>query len=136
MQQIKKPTLMKAIPFLLISLSFLTGCVSARLARLPKPDGRYVPAIYATASASFSSDRSATLLKIAAKSDLTEAEQIYLLEVLRITGGFSDDQKNVLLALLRNGAVTPAAKKRMAEILPKLGLFSRDAKAVADALAG
>ena len=127
---------MKSTPLLLIILSFVTGCVSTRLAQLPKPEGQYAPAIYAAASVGFSSDRAATLRDIAGKSDITEAEQIYLLETLQITGGFSDDKKEVLLALLGNRAVTDATKRRMSEMLPRLGLFSSDAKAVADALAG
>lgn len=121
---------------LVVLLCVASGCVSARLAQLQKPDGRYSPAIYAAGSVSFSSDRSAALRDIAAKSDITEGEQIYLLEVLQITDGFSGDKKEVLLALLNNRAITNATKKRLAEILPSLGLFSSDAKVVVDALAG
>lgn len=128
---------MKSVAFLLIvGLSLVSGCMSARLGQLAKPEGRYTPAIYAAASVGFSSDRTATLRDIAAKGDITEAEQIYLLEVLQVTGGFSGDKKGVLLALLGNRAITDAAKKRLSEMLPGLGLFSGDAKAVADALAG
>jgi hypothetical protein len=127
---------MKPPALLLLFLLVFTGCASARLAQLPKPDGRYAPAIYAASSVSFSADRTSTLRDIAAKSDLTEAEQLYLLDVMQVTGGFSGDVKAVLLALLKNQAVSQGAKKRVSELLPSLGLFSGDAKAVADALAG
>ena len=127
---------MKSTASLIIILCFVTGCTSARLAQLPKPDGRYAPAIYAAASVGFSSDRAAALRDIATKSDITEAEQIYLLQVLQITRGFSSDQKEVLLALLGNRATTDATKKRLAEMLPRLNMFSSDAKIVAEALAG
>lgn len=126
---------MKATGMILFALALLTGCVSARLARLTKPEGRYTPAIFAAASADFSSDRAASLRGIAAKNDLTEAEQLYLIEVLQIAGGFSSDKKEVLLALLSNDAVTAGAKKLLSETLPKFELFSDDTRAVADALA-
>ena len=127
---------MKHAPLFLTALLFFTGCVGARLARLTQPEGRYAPAIHAAGSIGFSPDRAATLRDIAGKTDLTDAEQIYLLEVLEIAGGFSGDKKKVLLALLSNRSVTAPTRKRISEILPKLGLFSGDAKAVADALAG
>jgi hypothetical protein len=124
------------IPFIaFITLSLLAGCTSVRLSKITIPDGRYSAAIQAAATLSFSADRASTLKEIAAKPDLSEGEQIYLLEVLRITDGFSADKTHVLLSLLGNQAVTAAAKTKVAEILPKLGLFSAEGKEVADALA-
>lgn len=127
---------MKNLVLILTVTALFTGCTSARLSRISRPDGRYSPAIYAAASIDFSSDRTSTLGDIAAKPDLTEAEQIYLLEVLRVTCGFSADKRDVLLALLNNPAVTDASRSKVADILPKLDLFPKDAKQVVDALVG
>lgn len=126
---------MKPTPLLLVLLCVASGCVSARLDQVPKPEGHYAPAIRAAGSISISSERTAALSNIAAKNDISEAEQLYLLDVVRVTDGFSGDRKDVLLALLENRATTDRTKKRLAEILPSLGLFSGDAKVVVDALA-
>lgn len=126
---------MKNILIALITIIALAGCTSARLSKLPKPEGRYSSAIYAAGSIAFSGDRASTLRDIAAKPDITEAEQIYLVEVLQVTDGFSGDKKAVLLSLLKNKAIAEGAKKRLSELLPRLGLFSADAKEVIDALA-
>lgn len=99
----------------LIALATLVGCTTAgRVAKLPMPDDKYGAGIYAASSVGFSADRNSTLSDIAAKSDLSEAGELYLLEVLRITGGFSADKKAVLLALLSNRAVTDDVRKRVA----------------------
>ena len=108
---------------------------SIEVSKVPVPEGKYSPAIYAAASINFSDERNSALRHIARKSDITEVEQIYILEVLQVTDGFSGDKKAVLLSLLKNQSIAQSAKRKMSELLPKLGLFSDDAKEITIALA-
>jgi len=82
----------------LFGVFLVVSCSTHQLSNIPRPEGRYAPAIYAAGSAGFSSDRAASLQMIASKSDLTESDQIYLVKVLQHSGGFSSDKKKVLLA--------------------------------------
>jgi len=118
-----------------VGVFLLSSCSTNHLSKIPRPEGRYSPAIYSAGSAGFSSDRAASLRTIAAKGDLTESEQIYLVKVLKYSGGFSSDKKDVLLALLNNRSVSDFARHAVADAMPYLNLSSSDAKVVADSLA-
>ncbi len=91
-------------------------------------------AIEVAATIQFSSDRQAALGGIAALTDLSEHEQLFLVEATIAGGGFSSDVTAVLVALARNPRLTDAARARLATLQHKASLFSSDRRLLANAL--
>lgn len=140
------------IPMLLIILALACyGCSSNRLSKLEKPNEKYSSEILA--SARFSPDeRSKALQMIASKKDLSETDQLFLIDVILAQGkfavGFSikinnngvqagdspENNKTILLTLIKNEATTDKALDKIADSLHKFRLFPDDKKEILDAL--
>jgi len=140
------------IPMLLIILALACyGCSSNRLSKLEKPNEKYSSEILA--SARFSPDeRSKALQLIASKKDLSETDQLFLIDVILAQGkfavGFSikinnngvqagdspENNKLILLTLIKNEATTDKALDKIADSLHKFRLFPDDKKEILDAL--
>lgn len=140
------------IPMLLIILALACyGCSSNRLSKLEKPNEKYSSEILA--SARFSPDeRSKALQMIASKKDLSETDQLFLIDVILAQGkfavGFSikinnngvqtgdspENNKLILLTLIKNEATTDKALDKIADSLHKFRLFPDDKKEILDAL--
>jgi hypothetical protein len=140
------------IPMLLIILALACyGCSSNRLSKLEKPNEKYSSEILA--SARFSRDeRSKALQMIASKKDLSETDQLFLIDVILAQGkfavGFSikinnngvqagdspENNKLILLTLIKNEATTDKALDKIADSLHKFRLFPDDKKEILDAL--
>ena len=110
-----------------------TGIVRAAFQRIRA--GRYETKVNAIVSTDLSPDRAATLRVIAAKTGLSERDQICIVEALKATAGFSGRKKEILMSLLENQSVTPAVRKQISNSLPALDLIDADARMVASALA-
>ena len=127
------------------------GCSSNRLSKLEKPNEKYSSEILA--SARFSPDeRSKSLQMIASKKDLSETDQLFLIDVILAQGkfavGFSikinnngvqagdspENNKLILLTLIKNEATTDKALDKIADSLHKFRLFPDDKKEILDAL--
>ncbi len=99
------------------------------------PHGPNAAAIYAASQDRFSSNRNKIFREIAAKPNLSEHEQIYLIDVTVRQGGFSRDIANVLTTLARNPAITTLARNHLAIQMRRVNLFSSDRRRIAEALA-
>lgn len=127
-------TVLKLFVVLPCLLVFSTSCIS--FLRDTRPDnltGRHAAAITAADSISFSDDRTSVLKTLAAKPDLTESEQIYLVNVTT-DRGFGEDQADVLVVLAKNPCLTEGARMHLAENLHRVS-FSGERERVASALA-
>ena len=82
----------------------------------------------------FSDQRSQALARIAAQPDLTEHEQLFLVDTVTVSEGFSSDKTDVLVALADNPALTQAARERIAIRMPQAELFSSDVERISQAL--
>jgi hypothetical protein len=143
---------MRAMKVLLPALAvaiMAIGCNSESggdTARHPKPEGKYIPAIDAAGQMQGPNQRAETLSDIAAQSDLTEPQQLYLVSSVaemrwnepvatqrgnRMT---SADTRRVLVTLLRNPVTTRRTKQLVAETLPSLKLSEDDERAVTRAM--
>ena len=67
--------------------------------------------------------------------ELTEHEQVSLVEAAVAAGGFSGDLADILVTLAGNPSLTLAGRERIAECQEGLGLFSDDRQRLAEALA-
>jgi hypothetical protein len=97
--------------------------------------GPLCAAIDVAAGIPFSSDRASTLVPIAARRDLTEHEQEFLIDVTVDTGGFGSDAVEVLIVLARNPSLTPGARTHLGRRQRDVSLFPSDRKRLAAALA-
>jgi hypothetical protein len=87
-------------------------------------------------SIEFSGQRAEALARIAALPDLTEHEQLFLVDAATVSDGFSANKADVLVALARNPGLTQVARERMAERVPHADLFSGDVERISKALLG
>ncbi len=97
--------------------------------------GSRCPDIEVAASVSFSGDRSAALVRIAERQDLSEHEQMFLVDAAVDCGGFSSDVANTLVVLARNPTLTKATRQYISERQHDAGLMSSDTERLARALA-
>lgn len=116
-------------------LPAICGCAGYQAARVPQPQGTYVPAIYAAGQITHDATRNQTLQQLAYRKDLTEGELEYMIQLIAIRKGPSQQLKDVLLTILNNPAVTFQTKQRVSGILPNLGMLPLDQKEIVDALA-
>ncbi len=130
--------------FLILVIGSLVGCSSDvyigpsmawETRHIPKPEGTWTPAITAASDAVFSGDRNRALTIVAKNPEITEAEQTYLLAIVRKLQGFSGDTSKVLIELARNPASTDGTRTEIASLVGDLSLFSSDAAKVSAALA-
>ena len=128
--------------FLILVMGALVGCrvylgppMSWKTRHISKPKGNWTPAISAASDNVFSSDRNRALAVVAKNPELTQAEQTYLLAVVRKLQGFSSDTSAVLAELARNPASTDNTRSEIAALAQELSLFSSDASLVSSALA-
>lgn len=121
--------------WILSAVLFLCGCASYQVSRVPQPQGTHIPAIYAAGQISHAATRSQTLREIAYRKDLTEAELLYMIDLIAIRKGTSEQLKDVLLTILNNPAATYPAKQRVSGVLPNLGMMPLDQKEIVNALA-
>jgi hypothetical protein len=101
---------------------------------MPGAHGPHCADIELARSISSSSARSEALARIAALPDLTEHEQIFLVDTVTVSEGFSANKADVLVALAKNPALTQAARERMARQVPQADLFSSDVERISQAL--
>jgi len=119
-----------------VSLFALTACQSGPShLEIQAPHGPNCAAIQTASRINFSDDRADSLGRIAASPNLTEHEQIYLIDAALENAGFSSDTADVLVTLASNPALTEAARIHLAQRLDHADLFSADLKRIADALA-
>ena len=85
-------------------------------------------------SIKFSAERNQALARIAALPDLTEHEQLFLVDTVTISDGFSADKTEVLVALAENPGLTQKARERMAIRIDQADLFSSDVQRISQAL--
>lgn len=90
--------------------------------------------IAVAAGVDFSAERSDALESIAARGDMTEHEQLFLLDALVAGDGFSGDDTDVLVTLAHNPALADATRNAIAMRIDELDLFSSDRARVAKAL--
>jgi len=86
------------------------------------------------AGVDFSSERSGALGSIAARPDITEHEQLFVLDALAAGDGFSSDDTAVLVALARNPALSDATRNELGRRIGDFDLYSSDRVRVATAL--
>jgi hypothetical protein len=100
----------------------------------PTAHGPHCADIEIARSIDFSAQRNQALAKIAALPDLTEHEQIFLVDSATISDGFSADKTAVLVALAQNPALTQKARERIAMRIGQADLFSSDVERISQAL--
>ncbi len=119
------------VSLLTVATAFLltTGCVTH-----PKgPHGPACTTVEAASAISLSSDRQQALAKIAAKPNLSQHEQEYLVSVATVTGGTADDVARTLIALVQNPCCTADTRQYISKQLACLGTSSAR-KRVVDAM--
>jgi hypothetical protein len=107
----------------------VTGCP-------PRPRGLVGPnadSIEAATTIDYPSERLKLLTKIAARDNLTPAEQIYLADAICTPGGFHRDQAAALVVLIDNPVCEPATRRHILERLRTTRL-GRDTTTVVEAL--
>ncbi len=130
----------------ILILVVLSGCMSTT-AHIAKPKGKYVAAINSSGSIDDSIKRTEILTDIAAKQDLSEAEQSYLLDficatrkgyhilnVIHFRQTSSPEVTKVLLILIENPTTTQETKLKISNMLSSLSLSKHDTKTVASKL--
>ncbi|GDX99739.1 hypothetical protein LBMAG48_21430 [Phycisphaerae bacterium] len=90
--------------------------------------------IRAARSITHSSDRREALLTIAQRSDLTQSEQLALVDVATNGRLYSSDATQVLKAIVNNSTTTIDTRNAIASNLRRADLHSSDRKAVTDVL--
>ncbi len=115
-------------------LPAVCGCAGYQVARVPQPQGTYIPAIYAAGQITHAPTRNQALRDLAYSKDLTEGELEYMIYLIAIRKGTSQQMKDVLLTILNNPAATFQTKQRVSGILPNLGMLPLDQKEIVDAL--
>lgn len=136
----------RAAPALALALALLLpGCVvaigddvgSRRTSmhmRQKTAHGPHCADIELARSIEFSTERSQALQRVAALPDLSEHEQLFLVDAATVSDGFSSDKTDVLVALAHNPALTQAARERMAVRVQGAELFSSDVQRISQAL--
>lgn len=111
-----------------------SGCAGYKVSQVPQPQGTYIPSIYAAGQISHAATRNQSLRELAYRKDLTEAELLYMINLIAIRGGTSEQLRDVLLTIINNPATTYQIKQRISGILPNLGMLPLDQKEIVDAL--
>ena len=130
-----------AVPWL-AGLLLAAGCIIAvghdkgpsRHMTQPSSHGTHCADIELARSIEFSAERNQALARIAALPDLTEHEQIFLVDSVTVSEGFSADKTKVLVALAENPSLTQKARERMAMRIGDADLFSADVERISQAL--
>lgn len=119
-----------------IAMTLLAAC-SADQSHMndPGPHGPQCPAIQTANGIHLSSERAAALRKIAGAPDLSEHEQMFIVDAA-MKSGFSTDRADVLVALARNPSTTSKTRSYIAQQAEYSGMFSSDQARVSEALAG
>lgn len=104
------------------------------LAVAPENAGRYTGALEAARGLSFSSDRTRILKSIAAKPDLDECDQLWIVSNLTALCSYSSDRTDVLKTLVRNPATTPRTKATIGKNLESLLSYSSERAEIAQLL--
>jgi hypothetical protein len=100
-----------------------------------RPDGTPGPhsvEIEAASTLYWSGHRGEVFEMIAMKPDLTEHDQLFLINAI-LAGGNSDDQANAIATLVANPCLTPKARRHIIDNLDRI-YFSSDRKLVVSAL--
>ena len=120
----------------LIVCTLLLACGGAgyQVSGVPQPQGKSIPAIYAAGQISHAAIRNQSLQELAARQDLTEAELLYIIDIVEIRKGSSDLLKDLLLTILSNPAETFKVRQRVSGILPNLRLTAADQQEIVEAL--
>ena len=119
----------RAMAVAALGLMALTGCY------VPRPrdaKGVNADAIEAANSVDLESERLPLLEGLAQRRDLTQSEQIYLVDSI-CHAGFGGQQGPAMIALLENPACTQKTRKHIAKKL-RFIMFSDQRGAVAEAL--
>jgi len=96
--------------------------------------GPHCADIELTRSIEYSGDRAKAQERIAALPDLTDHEQLFLVDTVLVSDGFSSDKADVMVVLAKNPALTQAARERIALRVPQADLFSSDVQRISQAL--
>lgn len=121
--------------WILIGVLGLCGCAGYEVSRVPQPRGVYIPSIYAAGQIRHAATRNQALREIAYRKDLTEAELLYMIDLIAIRKGPSEQIREVLLTILNNPAATFPVRQRISGVVPNLGLTAMDQKEIVHALA-
>lgn len=100
-----------------------------------RPDGTPGPnsvEIEAASTLYWSGHRAEVFEMIAMKPNLTEHDQLFLVNAI-LAGGNSDDQANAIATLVANPCLTPKARRHIIDNLERI-YFSSDRKLVVSAL--
>jgi len=100
----------------------------------PTAHGPHCADIELARSIDVSSQRNQALARIAALPELTEHEQIFLVDSATISDGFSADKTAVLVALAQNPSLTQKARERIAMRIGEADLYSSDVERISQAL--
>lgn len=129
--------LLLMLPLLLASCSSTAGYrgqdPSEHMSR-PIAHGPHCADIELARAITISSARSEALVRIAVLTDLTQHEQIFLIETVTVPEGVSTHKADVLVALAGNPALTQPARERMAVMVQQADLLSVDVERISQAL--
>lgn len=131
-----------ALVGLMLGAAVLPGCIIVAETREPvyvtaPPEAQQTAnwaSIRAARGIRHSSDRRDALENIARRSDLTQVEQLALVDAATGSNMHSSDATKVLIAIVNNQATTIDTRNALAANLRRADLFSSDRKAVTDAL--
>lgn len=127
----------------LLGFALLAGCSSSSDVRTRSPSehmahptahGPHCADIELARAIGMSSARSEALVRIAVLTDLTEHEQIFLIETVTVSEGVSTHKADVLVALAGNPSLTQKARERMAVRVTEADLLSVDVERISQAL--
>ncbi|OGX07637.1 MAG: hypothetical protein A2Z88_10575 [Omnitrophica WOR_2 bacterium GWA2_47_8] len=122
---------------LLSTLAFLIFAAEKPVASAETTStGKYVLRIEAASAMNFSDSKKEAYIAIVQQPDLSEEDQIYLIDKLASDSGSSSDSADVIIVLLQNSAVTNFTKDMIASKLPEMNLFDEDVKKINNALMG
>jgi hypothetical protein len=119
----------------LVLTLLLLGCGVARSHyESTKDHGPRCAAINGADASEYVADRAPALRRIAEHPDLSEHEQLFLIDVATDGNGFSSDTADLLMLIAGMPYLTKASRARMIERLDHAGLFPGDKRRVAAAL--
>ena len=128
------PLAVLALPGCIVSIGGGGGAAPSAHMSQPGAHGPHCADIELSRSIEFSGPRAEAQERIAVLPELTEHEQLFLVDTVAVDDGFSSDKADVLVALARNPGLTQAARERISLRVPQADLFSSDVERISQAL--
>lgn len=123
-----------------LCLLMLSGCVvvsrdSTTYSRKPpKADGPNAGTIHGATHLGYMSDRARLLKDVAGRDNLTDSEQLLIIDAAARTELYLSDRSDILLTLAKNPRFAPCARNTLGEDLHQIDLYESDRVRIVEAM--